>query len=339
MKRITINEVAQAAGVHRSTVSRALTGSGPVSEAKREKVLAVAKSLNYHPDTLAGSLKSRRRYTWGFLSSWYATANSMDHYYSKTLGGLLDSANRSGMRVLLQNVIGRFDEREECLRFCNDSQLAGVVILAPRTREKSLGELKRLHVPAILLSYRPQDPELSFVDLDNVAGARLLMEHLLRRGHRRIAFIGGELDLSANARDRYDGYLQALASASLPVDADLIRNESFEPAFAVAALDGFLSQPPGRRPSAVFCATDSMARAVVNEAARRGLAVPLDLAVAGFDDNPTANTGGVGLTTVHFPFFEAGARAGEILNQAAAGGLAAPVRVLLEPVLVVREST
>jgi DNA-binding LacI/PurR family transcriptional regulator len=337
MKRININDVAQAAGVHRSTVSRALTGSGPVSADNRERVMAAVRSLNYHPDTMAGALKSRRKNTWGFLSFWYYTPNSMDHFYSKALGGLLDAANRASVRLLLQNVVGRFDENEECLRFCHDAQLAGLVVLAPRTREAGLKELKRLHVPAVLLSYRPQDPELSFVDLDNVDGARQMTVHLGDQGHKRIAYIGGELELSANARDRYEGYLQGLRQFSLPVDADLIRHGSFEPAFAVATLDGFLALPASRRPTAIFCATDPMARAVIDDAQRRGLKVPRDLAVAGFDDNPVASAGSPGLTTVRYPFFEAGARAGDVIDAAVKGAIG-PVRELLRPELVLRES-
>jgi DNA-binding LacI/PurR family transcriptional regulator len=338
MKRITIHDVAAAAGVHRSTVSRVMTNFGSVSRKNREKVLAAAKALNYHPDTLAGSLKSKRKNTWGFLSSWIYTTNSLDHFYSKSLGGLLDAANRDGMRLLLQNVVGRFDESEECLRFCNDSQLGGLVVLAPRSKEPALSVLKRLHAPVVLLAYRPQDPELSFVDLDNAAGARMVVEHLASKGHRRIAYIGGELELSANARDRYNGYLQALQQLNLPADGDLIRNESFEPAFAVASLDAFLALPANQRPSAVFCATDPMARAVVVEAQRRGLSVPHDLAVAGFDNNPFANMSKPSLTTVDFPFFEAGVRAGQILHELSQGS-PGPVRELLAPKLMVGEST
>jgi LacI family transcriptional regulator len=337
-KRVTIHEVAAAAGVHRSTVSRVLSGAGGVSPERRERVLAAAKAFNYHPDSLAGALKSRRRNTWGFLSSWYTKINSGDHFYASTLVGFLEAANEWGQRVLLQNVVGRFDEVEACLRFVNDAQLAGVVVMAPRTKENFLRELKRLHVPAVLLAYTPQDPDLSFVDVDNVAGVKRAMEYLLGKGHKRIAYVGGELELSANARDRYQGYLQALQEAYLPVDTDLIRNESFEPRFAVASLEHFLSLPQGRRPSAIFCATDAMARAVVEECLRRGLAVPGDMAVMGFDNNPAEALRLPGLSTVNFPFFEAGQRAGQLLHELAQPGAEGPRRILLPPSLVLRDT-
>lgn len=337
MKRVSINDVAQAAGVHRSTVSRALTKSGPVSAEAMEKVKAAVKALNYHPDAQAGALKSKRKQTWGFLSFWSISANSLDHYYAQSLGGLLDSANKAGMRLLLQNVIGRFDETEECLRFCHEALLGGLVILAPRTKEAALKELKRLHVPSVLLCFRAEDPEISFVDVDNAEGVRMAVEHLVSKGHKRIAFIGGEIELSSNARDRYDGYLKGLAQASLPVDKDLIRNGDFEPTFALASIDSLLALPESRRPTAVFCATDPQARAVIAEANVRGLKVPRDLAVVGFDDNPMVAERGLGLTTVHCPFFDLGSLAGQALVQLSQGG--APVQKLVRPELIVRQST
>jgi LacI family transcriptional regulator len=338
-KRVNINDVAQAAGVHRSTVSRALTGSGPVSAENRAKVQAAAKALNYHPDTLAGALKSKRKNTWGLLSFWAFGSNSLDYYYNRCLGGLLDSANQHGQRLLLQNVVGRFDGNEEASRFLHDAQLAGVVILAPRTDEAALAELKRLSIPAVLLAYTPRDPALNFVDLDNVRGARLMTEHLLSKGHKRIAFINGSPMLSANARDRRDGYLAALRAAGLEADPALMAEDpAFNPVAAATALSRFLDLPQGERPTALFCATDMMARYCVDAAQTRGLRVPQDLAVAGFDDNPDAALADPALTTIRFPFYEAGQRAGELLRHLAAGETG-PLRQMLEPSLVTRSTT
>ena len=338
MAKTNIHDVAKEAGVHRSTVSRALTGSGPVSEENRQRVIEAAKKLNYHPNTVAGQLKSKRRNTWGFLSFWYSTPNSSDAYYSKALGGLLDAANQVGHRLLLQNVVGRFDQNEDCLRFCHDSQLGGVVILAPRTEEAGLKELKRLSIPAVLLAYRPRDPELNFVDLDNVKGAAIAVAHLAGRGHQRIGFIGGELELSANARDRYDGYVQAMKAGGLSLDKALVRHGTFDPAFAIGAARELLSYPKEQRPSAIFCATDMMAASVIKTADSLGLKVPRDLAVVGFDDNHEIQVPG-GLTTVRYPFFEAAQRAGEILRRLTREPQSAPLHALLEPELIVRGST
>lgn len=325
--------------MHRSTVSRALTGSGPVSAENREAVLKAAQKLNYHPNTLAGALKSKRRNTWGLQSFWLFTPNSLDHYYSKILGGLLDAANKIGYRLLLQNNVGRFDQNSDCIRFCHDSQLGGVVIVAPRTEEVPLKELKRLQAPAVLVSHRPRDPELNFVDFDNVKGAKLMTLHLASQGHRRIAYIGGELELITNARDRYEGYLEGLKEAGLPLDRRLAMNKNFEPAFALEAFQQLMDLPAESRPTAIFLATDMMAVAVMAEARRRGMDIPKDLAIAGFDNNPVSLDAQPPLSTVHVPFYEMGYKAGEMLKRLQDNPNSPPERLLLEPKLMLRAST
>ncbi len=339
MAKVTIHDVARLSGVHRSTVSRVLTGSGPASQEAREKVLAASKQLNYHPNTVAGALKSKRRTTWGLLSSWACSPNSMDHFYAKTLGGLLDSAARVNFRVTLYNFQGRFDEGLEPLRFCHDSHLAGIAILAPRTQDSFLAELKSLDIPCLLLSHRPQDPSVSFVDLDNVVGARLVVEHMISLGHRRISFIGGELALNSNARDRFQGYQEALRRAGIPEVAELVKHGQFDPNHGRMAMKELLQLPPQQRPTAVFCATDLLALAVMDEARVSGLSLPGDLSVAGFDDSPVAATSRPSLTTVRQPFYEMGLQAGDLLHQMMEKKIPMPVRKLYEANLIPREST
>ncbi|MEZ4308804.1 MAG: LacI family DNA-binding transcriptional regulator [Polyangiaceae bacterium] len=335
--RANIEDVAREAGVHRSTVSRALTGSGPVSAENKRRVIEAARRLDYHPNTLAGALKSRRRNTWGLLSFWYFTPTLSDHYYTKVLGGILDAAARVEHRVLLLNVVGRFDRSEECRRFCHESQLAGLAILAPRSTESAIEVLRRQRIPTVLLAYRPRAPELSFVDLDNVQASRLVVEHLLSQGHRRVAFFGGEYKLSANARDRHDGYVTALEQAGVQVDPRLVHQQDFTSGFAIEAFHKVWALPRAARPTAIFCATDRMALAVGDAARVRGLHVPRDLALAGIDDEPAASS--AQLTTVRYPFAEMGLQAGEMLGKLADAPEAGPLRVLLPPQLIVREST
>lgn len=334
--RATIEDVAKEAKVHRSTVSRALTGSGPVSPENRARVIEAAKKLNYHPNSIAGTLKSGRFTTWGLLSFWYLAPTSLDHYYAKILAGMLDAAGRAGQRVLLENLVGRFDQTPESMRFCNEASLGGVAIVAPRTSEAALADLKHLAVPSVLVSYRPKDPELSFVDMDNVAAARLVVEHLAKEGHRRIASIGGEVRLSSNARDRHEGFLEGMRASDLAVDRALVHNKDFKPGFGAEAFELMMKLAPSARPTAIFCATDMMALTVIDAAKRRGMLVPDDLAVAGIDDNPESAQ--ASLTTVHSPFYELGARAGEILRRLSENQ-SEPQHEILPPRLIVRGST
>jgi LacI family transcriptional regulator len=291
------------------------------------------------PRSPPGPPAVRRGNTWGLLSFWQFAPSSMDHNYSKILGGLFDSAGEIGYRLLLQNLDGRFDQGEEAARFCHDPLISGLAVLAPRCAEGGLGELRRLSVPAVLVAHTPSDPELSFVDLDNVEAGRLAVRHLVQKGHRQIAFIGGEIDLNANARDRHQGFLEGMERAGLTVDPRLVRNLNFTPGFAIQSVLAMLALPRAAQPTAIFCGNDNMAAAVVDVARERGLRVPDDLAVAGVDDNPVALTTSPALTTVRFPFFDLGSQAGNILQALAEDPRSAPQRVVLEPRLVVRAST
>lgn len=338
MATVNIYDVAKAAGVHRSTVSRALTGSAPVSPEKKKVILEVAKRLNYFGNSVAGALKSKRRSTWGFLSFWVSTPNSSDTFYAKSLGGLLDTVNHIGYRVLMQNVIGRFDESEDCLRFIHDAQLGGLVILAPRASADGLQALRQLAVPAVVLAGRPADPLLNCVDLDNVEAGRQLTAHLASLGRKRIAFLGGERELNTNAQDRFQGYLSALKAAGLRPRGELIHHGHFNHVEAEAVAERLLALPAARRPDAAFCATDMMAAAFVRAARRLGLKVPRQLAVAGLDDNPDARVEG-GLTTVPFPFFEAAKLAGDCLVKLSEEPGSAPIRILIPPRLIIRGSS
>jgi len=338
LSRITINDVAREAGVHRSTVSRALTGSGPVSPSNRERVFAAVKKLNYHPNTLAGALKSKKRNTWGLLSFWNCNPNSVDHFFSKSLGALLDRASKLNYRLLVRNFEGTFGENPDCVNFCHDAQLGGMVLLAPRCGDEDLKSLQELDTPVVLLAYRPRIPGIHFVDLDNYQGARKVMRHLVGLGHRRIAYVGGELEYSANARDRYQGYLDGLTEGGISEDPLLVRNKGFEPAYARAVVRELAQRSASQRPTAVFCATDAMAEAAIEAAKEKGLDVPGDLSVVGFDDNADVHPA-VGLTTVRFPFYEAAVMAAEILKEAENSTSIETVQRLIEAELIIRDST
>lgn len=337
--RVNIDDVARDAGVHRRTASRTPTGAGPVRPGNREKVLAAAKKLHDQPGPVAGAVESPRPSTWGLLSFWHFAPASLDHNYSKILGGLFASAGKIGYRLLLQNFEDPFDESEDSVRFCLDSHVSGVAIVAPRCHEAALSVLRGLPCPVVLVAHTPRDPQLSFVDLDNVEAGRMVVLHLSQKGHRRIAFIGGEIDLNANARDRHKGFLDGMKRAGLTVDRRLVRNRNFTPGFAIQSFLAMMALPRTAQPTAIFCGNDNMAAAVVDVARERGLTVPGDLSVAGVDDNPVALTTVPALTTVRFPFFELGAQAGEMLQKLAEDPASGPLRVLLEPRLVVRAST
>jgi LacI family transcriptional regulator len=333
-----IHDVAKLSGVHRSTVSRVLTGRGAVSEKSRKKVLKAARKINYHINTVASALKSQRKTALGFLSFWKSSPNPSEAYYQQTLAGIIDAITQSKYHLLLNNIQGTLEADNEELKFCHESLLAGVILMAPRTRPDDLEFLNRVDIPALLLFYRAKGKEHSWLDLDNRKGVRMAVEHLVSLGHKRIAFIGGEIELSTNASDRYEGYREALKSAGLTEDPKLVRHSLFWLEFGRESARYFLSLPPAQKPTAIFCSTDMMAFGALEAAKELGLSVPRDVSVVGFDDYEKASHSDPPLTTVRQDFYAIGKKAVETL-EALIHHPTKPKQILVEPELMVRSST
>ncbi len=335
-----IHDVAELAGVHRSTVSRVLTGQGAVSEKSRKKVLEAARKLNYHINTVASALKSQRKTAIGLLSFWLGSPNPSESYYLQSLAGIVDEITKSKFHLLLNNIQGQVHPENTELNFCYESPLAGVILMAPRIKnEADLNFLKQVHIPSLLLLYRTTNPQYSWVDLDNRLGGRLATEHLIELGHKRVAFIGGELEFSSNSRDRYEGYQLALKKAGLKENPQWVRNGVFSLEHGVQSMYYFLALPASQRPTAIFCATDMIAFGVMSVAQKSGIRIPEDLSVVGFDDYEKASLSHPPLTTVHQPFFEIGQRGVELLETMIKEKTPKPMHLLIKPELIVRQST
>jgi len=353
-----IHDVAKMAGVHRSTVSRVLTGKGSSSEKSRKKVIAAARKLNYHINTVASALKSQRKTAIGFLSFWNCSPNPSEAYYQQTLTGIIDGITRSQYHLVLNNIQGLAHQENEELKFIHESLLAGLILMAPRTKEADLAFLKDLNIPSLLLYYRTDDPDYSYIDLDNRKGAQMAVDYLVGLGHRRIGFIGGEIELSSNARDRYTGYQRSLKKAGIPEDPNLVHQRAFSYEEGREGVKRFLMLPKEKRPTAIFCSTDNMAVGAMDAIQDSGLKVPADISVVGFDDyfqalnfRPVITTGqqssvhyeqsGGGypdLTTIRQPFYHIGQKSVEVL-EAMIEGPGGKKHVLVEPELRVRQST
>ena len=338
-QKITINDVAKEAGVHRSTVSRALSGFGSVSSDSLKLVTQAALKLNYHPNTIAGALKSQRQDTWGLLCSWKCTPSSQDHLYSKIIGALIGEAAKEGLKLSIKNVEEGFCTDKESLRFCHDSQFKGLIVLSPPCEEKELEALRRLDIPVVLLAYTPRALGFNFVNINNKQGAYALTQHLLALGHQKIAYVGGNLEYSGNGRDRFEGYEDALKTAGLSLDPMLVKDKGTDSAYARAVVREFAHRPASERPTAVFCASDEMALAAIGAAKEKNLKVPGDMSICGFGDSPEAHHSSPAITTVRFPVFQSAVRAAQILKTLNQNPQASAIEVLVDAELVVRESS
>lgn len=299
--RVTIDDVAAAAGVSPKTVSRVINNEPNVRVQTQERVRAAIEKLNFRPDPSARSLAASRSYLIGVVYD-----NPSDSYLMEVISGVLDTCQAQHYQTLLCPL--RFD-RADLLREVDSliaqSRPGGLVLTPPLTdNDALLTHLQSLGLPFACIS--PKRAEGCGVTFDERQAARDIVGHLIELGHGRIAHIRGHAAHGAS-RWRADGYRDALKRAGIEFDpALLVQGEfSFDSGMQAARTLLDLDEPP----TAIFAANDDMAAGVVRVALERGLSVPGELSVCGFDDIPIAHQIFPALTTVRQPAREMGATA------------------------------
>jgi LacI family transcriptional regulator len=338
-QRTTIKQVASEAGVSIQTVSRVLNDLPHVAPETRERVLGVIERLQYRPSALARSLIQRRSLMLGVITAGLSYIGP-----SRTLSGVTAQADAMGYDLLLHE-LPTFDtaEIEPFLDTMLSRQIDGIIVAVPEigdNRQWLLERLPDLHVPLVFLTMHPY-PGLPIVSVDNYKGGLLATEHLLAQGYRRIGHIAGPLNWW-EAQQRKSGWSDALTAAGLAVtDLMWIEGNWSSKSGELAAYQLFDRYPDV---DAVFAANDQMALSLMAVARRRGLNVPGDLAVVGFDGMPEAAYFCPSLTTVHQDLHQLGSEAvrqlvGAIDAQRSPNNHQEHQVVWLAPQLIVRQSS
>jgi LacI family transcriptional regulator len=309
--RVTIRDVARRAGVSVATVSRVYTGRGPVHETTRGRVVEAARELRYTPDAAARSLITRRTETLGVL-----LPDLHGEFFSELIRGIDRTARQHGYHLLVSGCHAGLGELEGALRTMRGS-VDGLIVLWPELDVRGLVADLPEHLPVVLLNAATHHTAFESITIDNFGGARAAVGHLLARGYRRIAIIGGA-ERNGEAMERRRGYHAALADAGIEPRAAWEVTGHFTEEGGHAAARRLVAD--GDRPDAIFAANDSMAIGAMSALGEAGLRVPHDIAVAGFDDVPIARYTSPPLSTVRVPIQELGARAVDRLLHAIAGG-------------------
>ncbi|WP_425957142.1 LacI family DNA-binding transcriptional regulator [Xylanimonas sp. McL0601] len=325
--RVTINDVARAAGVSVATVSKVVNGRYGVASTTAERVLEVVARLGYETSLVASSLRRSRTNVIGILLAGF------DPFAAELLKGISAEAVGKGYELLAysgaisdDNAVGW--ERRSLSRL-GGTLIDGAILLTPTVT------LPTASVPVIAVDPHTGTGGPSTIDCDNIEGARAATRHLIELGHTRIAHVRGRTDLES-ARLREQGYRESLAAAGIPFDPELVRDGGYRAAWATDAARELLTLPD--RPTAVFAANDLSAFGVMEVARELGLRIPHDLSIVGFDDIPEAASATPRLTTIAQPLQEMGARAVNMLI-ALLEGRETEAHVQLPSSLVVRKST
>ena len=330
-RQATIRDVARAARVSVATVSRALNDSGPVRDDTRRRVRDAADNLRFTPHGAARSLITSRTNTLGVL-----LPDLYGEFFSEIIRGIDRSAQRAGYQLLLSSARNAHDEVHGAFRAMY-GRVDGLVLMAPDIALVELFAQHRDGTPIVFINSPVTSEDARVITIDNHGGAYQMAKHLVRKGHRRIAIIRGA-ETNHDATERLRGYRDALEDSGLPSDPRLELPGDFTEGAGYRAGRAALRLQP--RPTAIFAANDAMAIGALSALREEGVAVPDDIAVAGFDDIPIARYVSPPLSSVHVPIAQLGERAMDLLLGAIAGAANGAARqVVLPTTLVIRKSS
>ncbi|MGJ9426574.1 LacI family DNA-binding transcriptional regulator [Nesterenkonia halotolerans] len=328
----SLTQVASQAGVSIGTVSHVLNHPDRVRPATRERVLDAIEQLGFIPNSNASSLAGRENRTVGFVA--IDIGNSL--FVDMAQGAQL-RAQREGL--ILQ--VGHSDNDEELqerhLDAFNSARVAGILLAPMQDPREAMARVRTLGTPVVVLNYDWTENDHCSVLIDNEKAGYLAVQHMLSRGHRHLAFVAGK-DEYQPVRDRRRGVHRAVAEHG-GVTLTEIHVEDLNAAGGVAAGERLLNLPAAVRPDGVIAVTDMLGMAIIQKVAAGGLNVPADLAVMGCDYNVNAWGGSVPLTSVRMHGESMGEAAVELLLEEIRGADHEHRRIVLEPSLVVRQST
>jgi LacI family transcriptional regulator len=288
-----IYEVAELAGVSLATVSRVINPGAKVSDKTRQKVLAAMKQLGYRPNSIAQSLATRSSNTVGVLVS-----ELHGPFFGAMLSAIEETLRAAGKFVLVAASHSKEELEVEAIKFLVSRNCDALIVHVEALPDKFLVEHNKKSTPLVVVNRKVRGLADRCFSLNNELGGYLAAESLLKLGHRKIAYISGPLDF-VDAQQRLLGHKRALTEAGVTFDARLLHEGDYHETGGSDALNDLFNQ--GVKFSAVICANDDMAAGAMAAAHDRGLKLPEELSIVGFDDSPISRYVYPKLSTVHYP--------------------------------------
>jgi LacI family transcriptional regulator len=338
-RKISLIDVAAQAGVSRSTVSRVINNDAYVSDATREKVLAVIKESGYVPNMAARSLRTQRNQVIAVvipdpLSHVFSSDNP--YYFSTIIQSITEVSQQRDYAMLLW--VGSLDGRRERFyeRILEKRIMDGLILAASVDEEMFfIEELLTIDIPFVMIGRPTIQPDvINYVSIDNVNASKTATEYLIQQGYRRIATIAGNWN-NIDSHERLEGYKQALEAHDIPYDESLVRIDMFTMAAGYRQAKDLITQGI----DAIVAGSDIIAIGAMQAIQEAGLSIPDDVALIGFDDIPNARNATPPLTTIRQPIDRKAETAASLLLDILAGKANEPQQILLPTELVVRSST
>lgn len=303
--RVTIKDVAIAAGFSINTVSRALNDKAEIHPLTKEKILATAAKLGYRANRLAKGLRSNKTGTIGVV-----VTDVANPFFSALVKAMARAARDFDYSIILQDSDEDYAGEEQAIRVLLAEQVDGILITPVQSEQGTIERLRQTAIPLVLVGRYFEDLDTDYVVPDDYRGGFMATEHLLEQGHRRIAMVNGPLHISS-ARERFQGYADALSRRGIPIDRALVAGGALTVEDGLDLGRSLLRQTPP--PAAIVAYSDFVAFGVMQAVREIGLAIPRDVAIVGFDDVRMSSCLQVPLTTIRSPKEELGRQAMELL--------------------------
>ncbi len=325
-----IKDVAQKAGVSVATVSRVINHNPNVKTHLKERVLRAIEEIGYQPSGIARSMRNQSLPVVGLIIS-----DIQNPFFTSMVRAVEDTALENGYTVLLCNSDEDPKKEQLYIDVMARERVAGIIIV-PSHSECCPG-LKKLNIPIVVVDRKLRDMQCDAVLLDNVSGSKQATEYLINLGHRRIGLVAAPTNISVGA-DRLLGYQKALREHGIPEDKSLIEIGNFKETGGYQAAMNLLELE--LRPTAIFSVNNLMTMGTLKAINEKGLRIPDDISVIGFDDMPWLTLITPPLTAVRQPVYKMGAEAAKLLFERMNSDIGkSPARIILKPELIIRGST
>lgn len=331
-KQLTLEEIGTMAGVSRATVSRVINNYPHISPEVRERVQRIIDQTGYQPNLAARSLASNRTNIVGLIVPHTTQDIFSDLYYSVLIKGISEACYAQDYTLSLFLLHTKEEEARTLQRILGTGVIDGLLLTADPSDSRLSDLIASKQKPFVQIGRPQNDDNISYIDVDNIGGARLAVSHLLRRGRTRVALVGSNENTAGE--DRTLGYFRALQHHGCVRRDELVAIGNFTEESGYASMKKLLPH----KPDAVFAVSDQAAIGAMHAIQDSGLRIPEDIAIVGFDDIELAQTTTPSLTTVRQPIQRTGKLAGEALLDILAHGSDQVLRMVLPTELIVRSS-
>lgn len=326
-----IKDIALKANVSISTVSRIINKSKYVSPELVERVNSIIEETGYMPDQIARSMVTKKTKLIGII-----IPDISQRFYSILLSGIEEITSEYDYNILICNINENLEKEYKYLNILKTMRVDGIIIMHEKFSSEVEKYLRTINVPIVLSSVKSQNLNALSVNIDDYRASYDAVEYLIKLGHKKIAMIGGDMEDITTEKNRFAGYRQALQDYGIEYDKAYFRIGNFKINDGYRAMNEILNAKS--RPTAVFVISDEMALGAVDCITDRGLKVPDDISVVGFDDIDLASTIKPKLTTVHQPIKEIGRMSAELLINQLENKSISVKEVVINHSLVVRDS-